>query len=86
MQQYDNFVEERLEKRTKPVNGPLRKRQAACVCATTEGSEIFPDDPPQRLLVVFAALHCMPDKERGPAIFFQARKPANTTVIDLPSI
>ena len=60
----------------------LCKEKAACVCATTKGSEIFPDNPPQRLLVVFAALHCMPDKERGPARNFQPRKPANTTVIE----
>ena len=58
------------------------KEQAACVCATTEGLEIFPDNPPQRLLVVFAALHCMPHKEKGPARIFQARKPATTTVIE----
>ena len=47
------------------------KEQAACVCAKTEGSGIFPDNPPQRLLVVFAALHYMPDKERGPARIFR---------------
>ena len=51
------------------------EEQVACVCAITEGSEILPDKPPQRLLVVFAALHCMPDKERGPARIAQARKP-----------
>ena len=81
IQQYNNFVEERLEKRTKPNKKPLRKNKLH-VCATTKGSEIFADNPPQRLLVVFAALHCMPDKERGPARFFQARKPAKTTVIE----
>ena len=69
IQQYNNFVEERLQKRTKPI----KERTI---------SEIFPDNPSQRLLVVFAALHCMPDKERGPARFFQARKPANITVIE----
>ena len=30
----------------------------------------------------FAALHCMPDKERGPARIFQAQKPATTTVTE----
>ena len=83
IQQYNNFVEERLEKRTKPIFFKASaKEQAARICATTEGSEIFPDNPPQRLLVVFAALHCMPDKERGPARIFQAQKPPNTTVIE----
>ena len=84
IQQYNNFVEERLEKRTKPFKRPHAKEQVASVCATTEGSEIFPDNPPQRLLVVLPALHCTPDKEREPARIFQARKTANTTVIEKP--
>ena len=82
IQQYNNCVEEKRTKENKTSHKASVKEQAARVCATTEGSEIFPDNPPQRLLVVFAALHCMPDKERGPARIFQARKPANTTVTE----
>ena len=52
IQQYNNLVEERLEKRLKPTKKGSAKEQAACVCATTEGSEIFPDSPPQRLVVI----------------------------------
>ena len=82
IQQYNNFVEERLEKRTKPTKKPLRKTKLHVFVQQREGSGIFPHNPPQRLLVVFAALNCMPDKERGPARICQARRPANTTVIE----
>ena len=82
IQQYNNCVEEKRTKENETNQKASVKEQAARVCVTTEGSEIFPDNPPQRLLVVFAALHCMPDKERGPARIFQALKPANTTVIE----
>ena len=57
------------------------KEQAARVCAM-EGSDIFSDNSLQRLLAFFMALHCMPDKERGPARIVQAQKPAIITVIE----
>ena len=60
IQRYNNFVEKRLERSTKPIKKPLRKNKL-------RGIKIFPDNPPQWLLVVFAVLHCMPDKERGTA-------------------
>ena len=86
IQQYNNFVEKRLEKRTKPIKKPLRKNKLHVFVQQRKAQKssltILPDNPPQQLLVVFAALHCMPDKERGPARMFQARKPATTTVIE----
>ena len=78
IQQYNNFVEERLEKRTKPVKKPLRKNKLACVCATTEGWEIFPDNPSATAARIFAALHCMPDKGREPARIFSGTKSSQT--------
>ena len=82
IQQYNNCVEEKRTKENETNQKASVKEQAACVCATTEGYKFFPDNPPQWLLIVFAALPCMPDKERGPARIFQALKPANTTVIE----
>ena len=70
IQRYNNFVEEGLERSTKPIKKPLRKNKLRGIKIfpeQTEGTNIFPDNPPQWLLVVFAVLHCMPDKERGTA-------------------
>ena len=72
IEQCNNFVEERLEKRTKPIKKPLRKDKLHVFVQQRKGSETFPDNPPQRLLVVFAAIHCMPGTERGPSRIFQA--------------
>ena len=66
IQQYNNLVVKRLEKRTKPIKKPLRKNKLH-VFVQQRKAQKSSDNPPQRLLVVFAAFHCMPDKERGPA-------------------
>ena len=82
IQQYNNFVEERLENRTKPIKNPLRKNklhvfvqkrkaQKSSLTIRRNGCSLF-----SRLY-----LTCQTRKGDLPD-FLQARKPANTTVIE----
>ena len=77
IQQYNNFAEERPQKRTKPIKKPLRKNKLHVFVQQRKAQK-------SSLTILrngyslFSRLY----KERGPVIMFQARKPANTTVIE----
>ena len=77
IQQYNNFVEERPQKRTKPIKKPLRKNKLHVFVQQRKAQK-------SSLTILrngyslFSRLY----KERGPVRMFQARKPANTTVIE----
>ena len=74
IQQYNNFVEDRLEKRTKPIKMSLRQRKAqkSSLTILRHGCSLF-----SRIYIA-----CQTRSERGTGRFFLARKPATTNVIE----
>ena len=75
MQQYNNFVEERLEKRTKPIKKPLR----------TNNLHVFvQQQKDKRSSLTILRNGCTLERLQGKETCqnFQARKPATTTVIE----
>ena len=82
IQQYNNFVEERLQKRTKPIKNHLRKNKMHVFVQQRKAQKSSLTILRNGCSLFSRPLHCMPDKERGPARIFQALKPANTTVIE----